>query len=286
MKSWLLLMMGTSLLLAVTVVAKKRLEHEVNGFAAKGAKELRVELEFGAGELTISPEDMPEVAIMEVEYDPRRLEYETDYEVDGEVGYLYIETVSRKRHKGFSSDDNKLDLTLSTRYPLSLKMDVGASDAEIELGGLPLQELDLDVGAASGEINFSEPNPHRLGEITVDAGASSLDIRSIGNANFDRFTFSGGAGSFDLDFRGAYKGESVIEVEVGVSSVDITLPEGVPARVETSGSNWLSSVELHHSPLDKIDDDVYESEDFEDAETRIILKVEVGLGSVDIDWQR
>jgi len=121
--------------------------------------------------------------------------------------------------------------------------------------------------------------------IDIDAGASSLEMISLGNANFEDFTFSGGAGSFKLDFRGEYKGESEINIDIGLGSVDIILPRGVACRVESEGSGWLSSIEMHKNELEEVDDDIYESEDFEKTDIRITLKVDVGLGSVDIYWK-
>jgi len=262
-----------------------RIEHETRQIDIEGANNLDVELEFGAGELRISPADMSQAATLDIRYDTRQVEYDVDYKVSKGIGHLYIKSEHRK-HCDIDTDKNKLDLVLSTRYPTSLKMDIGACDAEIDLGGIPLERLEIDVGAASGDIDFSKPNPRRLSEINIDAGATSLDMHSIGNANFELMTFSGGVGSFDLDFRGEYKGESKIDLEVGLGSADIILPRGIPTRVETNGSNWLSSVDFHKDDLEEINDGIYESPDFEDSETRIILMLDVGLGSVDIYWKR
>ncbi len=267
------------------LVIAGRKEHETRSINAEGAKTIETELDFAAGILTIIPEDMSDVVTLDMLYDPRRVEYDVSYEVKKSTGHLFIETEHRK-HRNIDTDDNRLEIILSTSYHTSLDMDIGACDADIDLGGVPLEHLEIDVGAASGDIDFSEPNPIRLKEINVDAGASSLDMHSIGNANFELMTFSGGAGSFDLDFRGQYSGESTIDIDIGVSSADIILPRGIPARVETSGSNWLSSVDLHKNSLEEIDDGIYESPDFEDADTRITLIIDVGLGSVDVYWKR
>ncbi|MFQ6009120.1 MAG: toast rack family protein [Candidatus Zixiibacteriota bacterium] len=263
-----------------------RLEHESRRIDSEGAKKLHIELKFAAGELSLEPEDMPQAATLDMDYNPRRVSYEVDYEVSKEIGFLYIESHHR-RHTDIDTDDNRLDLRLSTRYPMSLEMEIGACDGQIDLGGIPLEELDIELGAASGEVEFSQPNLRRLKELNIDAGASSLDMYDIGNANFEQFTFSGGVGSFDLDFRGEeYQGETRIDIDVGLGSADIVLPRYIPIRVETEGDNWLSSVDFHHDDLEEIDDGIYESPDFERAETRIILTLDVGLGAVDLFWKR
>jgi hypothetical protein len=262
-----------------------RSKHEFRKIDAEGANRIEVQLEFVVGELRVLPDDVAEAAVLDLTYDPRRVEYDIDYKVRRGTGYLAIES-SRRRKNETDTEDNKLDLLLSTRYPVSLEMDIGACDAEIDLGGVRLERLDIDIGAASGDIDFSEPNPQRLEEIDIDAGASSLDLHSIGNANFDLLTFDGGVGSFDLDFRGRYEGESRIEIDIGLGSADIILPRGVPVRVESSGSGWFSSVDFHNEDLDEMDDNAFESSDFDTAKTRIIIDIDVGMGSADIYWKR
>ena len=82
--------------------------------------------------------------------------------------------------------------------------------------------------------------------------------------------------------RGEYSGESRISLDIGLGSAEITLPENVAVRIETEGDNWLSSVDIHGRVVDEVDDDVYESDDFDSADTRIIVDMSVGLGSVDV----
>jgi len=121
----------------------------------------------------------------------------------------------------------------------------------------------------------------------IDAGASSIDFYTLGNANFERFSFDGGAGSFSLDFRGeAYSGTVHISVDIGVGSADVTLPKGIPVQLEVSGSGFLSSIDIHNNDLDEVDEDIFESEDFDSADTRIIMELNVALGSIDVRWRK
>jgi len=273
------------MLAAVASVNAGKIEKVSETVSPKVAKTMDIEGDLGAGKFNITTDsDQKELAIFDIQYDEKAVKYDVDYNEKGNKGYLTFES-SRRHNINFDGAENKWDIVFSTKYESSLNLDIGACDAKIDLGGLPLKELCVNLGAASGVIEFSKPNPSRLEEFKMDAGASSLDMEMIGNANFSRFDFSGGVGSFDLDFRGEYKGESEINIEVGLGSADITLPANMPIRVETEGANWLSSVDFHHENLAKIDDGEYESKDFKDAKNRIILKLEVGLGSVDLYWK-
>ncbi len=273
----------TIILLAVAsaTVQAGRKEHISESIDAEGARRIEATMDFAAGEFTISPDDINEVAQIEVDYDPRRVGCDIEYSVRGSTGRLSLESeLNRKRN--VDSENNRWDIILSDRYPMSLDMEMAACDVNIDLGGLPLTELYLEIGAASGDIEFSSPNPRQMSEFKLEAGAASVQMWKLGNANFERFDFDGGAGSFELDFRGEYQDEAKIKIEIGLGSAELTFPDDIPIRIETGGSEWFSSVDFHNDDLDEIDDGIYESPGYEDAEIRISLELEVSLGSIDI----
>ena len=281
----LTLLLAAGLLGPPTVFAAD-VERENVTVGAEGAERIEVSFDFMAADLRIDPGDIAAAAEMEIVYDVNRVEYAVDYDVRNGTGYLVAES-ERLDDDDINDDgaENEWSVVLSKNYPVTIDMEMGACDATLNLGGLQLQELSLEVGAVSAEIGFGEPNPVRCDRIDIEAGAVSLDMTDIGNANFDLFSFEGGAGSFDLDFRGEYHGVSTIEIEVGMGSADIILPEGVACRVETDGEGLLSSMDFHGGSLVEVSDDVYETENYDDAETRILLQIDVGLGAIDVYWK-
>ena len=116
-------------------------------------------------------------------------------------------------------------------------------------------------------------------------GASSLDFLDLGNAHVDRMNFSCGAASCVLDFRGDFRGETELDLEVGVGSVDIVVPRGLAVRVEGDDS-WFSSLDFHGLKLREVRDDVWETPGFDDANDRLTIQVDIGIGSVDIYSRR
>ncbi len=268
-------------LLAATTSFAGKIERDSEAVTPIEAKVMEIDGKLAAGEFKITTDSIGELALFDIEYDTRAVRYDVDYYEKGDKGFLTFESDRRSNIK-YDGDDNRWEIVLSKKYESSLNLDIGACDAKIDFGGLPLKKLTINMGAASGLIEFSKPNPIRLEEFKMDAGVSSLNMASIGNANFSRFDFNGGLGSFELDFRGEYKGESEIFIEIGLGSAEIILPADVPVRVESDGDNWLSSVDFHGDIPLNIDDDVFESEGFEDAKTRIVLHLQVGLGSADL----
>ena len=273
------------ILIAAVVAVAGRVEQFSQKVDPEGAKKVEVVVDLAAGEFYITAADMAEVATVEVEYDSRRVECVVDYDVHGTTGQLLLEsTLLRKRN--IDTEENIWEVVLSDRYPMTLEMEIGAADAEFDLGGIPLTEFMLEIGAASGEIDFSKPNPERLEKIDIQAGAASVTLMNIGNANFEEFSFEGGAGSFELDFRGEYKDEAEIFIEIGLGSAEIILPRGIPVRIETGDPGWFSTIDFHDDDLDEVSDGVYESEGFEDASVRIYLELDIGLGFIDIYFKR
>ncbi len=269
-----------SMILLALPVWAGNLETANETVEADGAESLVIEIEFDAGELYIIPRDMDDAAKLKVVYDERRFDYDVDFAKKRDVGHLYLES-STRRSRNIDELDNEWNLELSTRFPTELTLDIGACEAEIDLGGIPLTELSLDIGAASGLIDFSSPNPDRIHEMEVDIGASSVEIINLGNANVDRFEFSCGAASCELDFRGEFNGETEVRLDVGLGSTKIILPEDVAVRIETEDDNWFSSIDFHNDDLDEVRDGVFESPGYRRADNKILVEVDVGMGSVD-----
>ncbi len=277
----LLVAVGALVLVAAVSVFAAKIVHKTETVEAKGAKTLDVKCTFGAGNLSISPSAMDDAARLDIDYAPDKVDYNVDYEVSGETGHLTMESDLRS-HIHMDGDDNNWDAVFSTKYPMDLILKIGACEADMDLGGIPLTEASIEIGAASGKLDFSAPNPKRCRDLKFEAGASSLKINHLGNASFDFMKFSGGAGSFTVDFRGKYQGESEADMEIGLGSAEIVLPRELPVRIETDGDNWFSSVDVHGGDVEEIHKGVYESPEYAKAADRLRLKLDVGLGSVDL----
>jgi hypothetical protein len=272
-------------LLLAGVVAADRARHSTEVIPSDGARDAVVDIQFAAGKLIVNPRDMADLAELDLFYDPKFVDVIIEKDVRGQTLYVSAESDFDNDRRDMHDIDNDWDVNLSTRTPMELRMEMGACKAEMDLGGVPIRELSINIGAASGVLDFSSPNPERMQEFEIEAGASSLDLTNLGNANFERFKFSGGAGSFDLDLRGTYTGESDVEIEVGLGTADIILPKGLPVRIESESDEWFSSVDLHGGNLDEIEDGIFESPGFEKATIRLTIRLDVGMGSVDVRWK-
>lgn len=254
-------------------------EREEKKIELTDERALEVNVDFGAGNLEIASGPSNLVLDARVEYEPRYVDFFADYRKRGDVGVLDLS--SELHHSMFDNDiKNTWRMGLTDQVPIELTMDVGAADADLDFTNLKLTGADLDVGAADASIWWDRPNPVSMRELRIDCGASSLKMSGLGNANFRRFNFDGGVGSFELDFGGEWQQSAEALIDVGLGSLDITIPANVGVRIETDGS-FLSSVDVDRR-YRRMGDGVYESENYDTAEIRLDFLIKLGMGSVDI----
>ncbi len=241
---------------------------------------LAVDIDLGAGEFIILPRDMDDIAIIDVEYNPNRVKIITEYEKDENVGYLELESKQRRKSE-IDTEDNFWNVILSTKYSTDLEIDLGACKAELDLGGIPIEMIGLDIGAAKGSLVFSKSNPINAEEIFIDAGVADFKISKLGNADFSYLEFDGGLGKFSLDFSGEYKRKSRAKLSIGMGTATLYIPADLPIRIDAD-DNLLSSIEFINADDIDIDDDYYESPDYESSDVGLSLKIEVGMAVIEI----
>ncbi len=192
-----------------------------------------VTLAFGAGKLNIAsggedaliagtatfnvPDFTPEISI---EGDEVRIE-------QGNLDFNGIPS--------FSGDlINEWDLAIGDA-PIELTINAGAYAGIYELGGLSLQRLEINDGAAEAQVSFSEPNLVDMSLFKYSTGASNITLEGLANANCSQFIFRSGAGAYTLDFSGELTRDIAVTIESGVSSITIIVPEGTSAVLTSNG---------------------------------------------------
>ncbi len=143
---------------------------------------------------------------------------------------------------GLFSGVPSFDLTLGRAKPFLLSIDSGATDAVLDLGGLPITALTLRQGAGKLTCDFSAPNPAALSLLRADAGAVALVMKNLSNANFAEMALDGGAASYELDFGGTLQRDAHVRVVTGVSAVRIRVPTTLAAKIHPE--SVLGSLEI------------------------------------------
>ena len=198
--------------------------------------ETHLTIAFGAGELIVSPgaKDLVEGTVL---YNVKELKPE----VVKDGGNIEIKQGNFDGIPPFDGMKNKWDLQLG-KTPMDLTIEAGAYSGKYELGGLALQSLTIQDGAAEVNVSFSEPNPVEMSELRYATGASDVKLTGLANANFSTLDFDGGAGSYTLDFSGELQRDATVNIDSGLSSLDIIIPAGVNAVVTVDSG--LSDIKI------------------------------------------
>jgi hypothetical protein len=133
-------------------------------------------------------------------------------------------------------------LKFGKERPFALTIETGASDFDLDLGGVPLSRLMARRGAGKFELDFSVPNPHPMELFDVSSGAAGIELENLANANFEEMRLSGGAAGYELDFGGTLLRGAQVSIETGMSGVEIIVPASTAARI--MAETTLGSVDV------------------------------------------
>ena len=117
---------------------------------------------------------------------------------------------------------------------------------------IPL-DLVFEIGAVDAHLDLTEL---KVKDLAVKTGASSTEIKLPAAA-----------------------GSTYFKVGAGAASVDITVPQGVAARIEAEAG--LASVEVDQSRFPKANG-IYQSPDYDSAENKVEIRIETGMASIEI----
>lgn len=174
----------------------------------------------------------------------------------------------------------ELELTVSTRRPFALTLDLGASDqTTIDLGGLPLTEADLKIGAGQARISVSAPNPREMDSFVIRAGAAEVSLSALANLNARTIDIDGGAASMSIDFGGPLRRDLDANVRTGMASTEIVVPKTTAARIRTKTA--LAGVKVGDGFTVK--DGAYSTLAFLGGHTPVLtIDLQSALGSVEL----
>ncbi|MGD0590580.1 MAG: LiaF domain-containing protein [Bacteroidota bacterium] len=278
----LILLFGTACTVVLCAYARQTNHRE---FSRTHEKEVRVILDISFASITIERGESDKIAV--VDYDEEESNMQKlyiSYDISHESGTLHIKL---KESTHFWGDDegskghrNHLDIKLGDTVPISFEIELGAGKGEIDLTDLQVKEFNISTGASSVTMKCGKPNPISADDISIESGVSKFTAMDLGNLNFHNLKFSGGVGSYKLDFDGKFRQSAEVQIEIGLGSINVYVPKSIPAKL-VYDDNWLSSFSLDDD-FEKTRKGVYETADFQDSSKRLTIRMEAGLGSVRI----
>ena len=250
-----------------------------------GETDARVHVQYGAGRFRLSPGVAGELYRLDLRYDEDKFIPLREY--DAATGALNLGVRSREgQGVHVSLGDRRregpvpsFDLSLNPDIPLALEMELGAVEADVELGGLALRRIRYRTGASETQLRFSRPNPIACEQLEMEAGAAEFRADDLANANCARVSFRGGVGEVTLGFGGAWRRSVTADVNVGIGSLHLRLPRDVGVALQLS--RFLASFDA--AGFEKRGN-MYYSANFNSARYRLTLDVTASIGGVDVVW--
>ncbi len=287
----ILLTLACALLVAsLGFVAYKTLHKYHRTVALTDEKEVKVSIEAGYGTVDVAKGDGATLLNANIESEgEQQLEDIISYSKRGGVGYLGVSINADKETRGergshsitFNGfESNYWNMRFTDAIPISFDMELGLGKGIIDLTNLRVKDLNLSAGASSVTLNFGAPNKNVIEDMTIESGLSKFQGQGLCNANFNHLKFEGGVGSYVLDFGGELKKEVDVDIEVGLGSLTIIIPEEIGAHIIYE-KNWISHIDLDRSISEREDDNYYTS-NYASAKGRMNMRVEAGLGTVKI----
>jgi hypothetical protein len=165
-----------------------------------------------------------------------------------------------------------------------LTLNFAGVQTDMNLGGMPLDTLILNLKGAQVSLDFSEPTLFSVRKLGITCEGTFFTLTNIANTNFEKFQLKAAGSSVELDFKGAYAtGDYNADFNLNGSSTRISLPATAGALVvhrpesrpfALAGEGW--SKEQNNTPAG------YMTDDYEEQESRLNLYISSVAASVHI----
>lgn len=244
------------------------------------ADSLRLRINLSGGSLRVSPADDAELYDYAMRYDAARYDVERRFDSASHTLSLRLDG-GRRPLRGVGDDKReqaRLSLGVARGVPLDVALRLGAVEADLDLGGLAVDQLNVESAASSTTLRFATPNPRRMRSLRFDVGAASIEATGVGNANVEHVDVDCGAGALTLDFSGAWAADVDARLRVRLGAVTLRVPRdvGVRARADVT----LGTFE-HEGFREQ--DGVHYSSNWESARRRLTIDASMLIGTLEIE---
>jgi hypothetical protein len=234
-----------------------------------------VRVDYTAGKVVLHGMEQPLLYQAQIAYDPRRSE--PVYEYDAAARRLRIGARRPDGEGAARGDAPELRLDLARVVPVSLSLQMGAAEADLDLGGMRLTRLSVESGASDALLHFDAPNLVPMERLDLDVGAASLRARGLANARARDMNVKVGIGTAELDFGGEWAADVELDLEVSLGKATLRVPADVGVRVETS--RVLASFQREGFVKRG---DAYYSDNWDRATRRLHVRSRIVLGQLEL----
>ncbi len=248
-----------------------------------GESRLATTISYTGGRLDLMPAPANILYALRLTYDADRVAPVARFDASIPQLTLGTETLPRSggvrvSHKGTPP---AASISLGTRADLDLDIELGAAEANLELGGIRVSRLRLQTGASKAVVRFSEANPIRCSQAELSAGAAELLVVGLGYARCGEVDFTGGVGKVTLDFGGRWSGPMTLDANMAMGELVLRVPRQAGVKLELD--KFLASF-APAGLVRSADGKTWMSAGFTDASQQLVVDVETAFGGVTVEW--
>jgi hypothetical protein len=204
-------------------------DYDVSEYTApfeKGIKNSRLWVEAGAGSFRIEDSTSE---LFHATVEGKRTNYSLTTETNENTSDLHFKMGSTKF---FLKNKNRVELRLNTQPVWDLEFDIGAAAVDFDLTSYDIENLDIEMGAASLKLRLGSKNDES--NVRIDAGASSIIIEvpeeagceinaevSLSSSNFSGFTKIRD-NLYRTDNYDNSEKKIILDLKSGVSSINVS----------------------------------------------------------------
>lgn len=150
------------------------MQYESKSVDLGDAETVRVDIVFGAGNLTVNG-GTQKLVEADFAYNVARLKPEVKY-TDGKLSLQQPESRGLPSLRDIEGFQNRWNVRLYDGVPMDLRIDIGGGNSDLQLADLALTSLDVKLGAGSSTIDLNGDWTQDL-KVTIDAGAADLNVK-------------------------------------------------------------------------------------------------------------
>lgn len=230
-----------------------------------GAASARVEIDFSVGKASLNALAADSENLFEA-----RINYIGEYEFDISGDDERIISLRQKgpfpRGIGQLIGDNKdlhWDIALAPKIPYQLRITGGIGETDIDLSNLLVDAIQLETGV--GRVGLTLPAQGEAFAASIDGGVGKTEV-AIPAGSGGKLNISGGIGEVAI----AVSADAAVRLMADAGIAKVNLPDTFSRIKGGDGFVGLSAV--------------WESANFAEAETQIIIDFDGGVGSLNLEY--
>ena len=134
---------------------------------------------------------------------------------------------------------NDLTVRIPPDIPIDLHVQLDEGQSRVELGGLTLTDLDVDLSKGDFRLSFNEPLAAPLPRMAVSMQMGDGRASGLGNARAGEISLDTGMGGFRVALNGDWPAGSHSKVTIDHSMGDLTLTIPTDVHIADDSSNMV-----------------------------------------------